>query len=250
MSKKLRQEKILAILKKQGFATVKELVALLDYSSATVNRDLNDMQLHGTVKRSYGGVEAVEKKYPPLPFRYDLMKKEKRHIGMRAAEEVADGDVIFIDASTTASYMGAYLSGKKDIRVITNNMRLAIELTESGIAVTVLGGDVVEKPSMLGGDTAVENAMRISVDKTFYSTAGFSEDGRIADGGAYRLLHRVMMKNARRVYYLADEGKRREDLKGRTLDSFAEISCVISDFAFSEETRAAFPETEFICVKE
>ena len=250
MSKKLRQEKILAILKKQGFATVKELVSLLDYSSATVNRDLNDMQLHGTVKRSYGGVEAVEKKHPPLPLRYDLMKKEKRHIGMRAAAEVADGDVIFIDASTTASYMGAYLADKKNIRVITNNMRLAMELSERGIAVTVLGGDVVEAPSMLGGDAAVESAMCLSVDKTFYSSGGFSEDGRIADGNVYGLLHRVMIKNARRVYYLADEGKRCEDIKGRARYSFREISCVISDFAFSEETRAAFPDTEFICVKE
>ena len=249
MSRKIRQDSILAILHKQGYATVKELVTLLDYSTATVNRDLNDMQRQGLVKRSYGGVEAVKKKYPPLPFRYDLMKKEKRHIGQRAAEEVADGDVIFIDASTTASYMSSYLSDKKDIRVITNNMQLAILLAGRGIAVTVLGGDVVESPSMLGGDTAVEQAMRLSVDKAFYSTAGFAEDGRIADGGTYRLLHRVMMKNAKRVYYLADEGKRCEDIKGRFLDSFAEVSCVISDFPFSEKTRAAFPETEFICVK-
>ena len=249
MSKKLRQEKILAILKKQGFATVKELVSLLDYSSATVNRDLNDMQLHGLVKRSYGGVEAIEKKVPPLPFRYDLMKKEKRHIGRRAAEEVADGDVIFIDASTTASYMSAYLTDKKNIRVITNNMQLAIDLVERGIAVTVLGGNVVENPSMLGGDMAVENAMRFSVDKTFFSTVAFTEDGHIADGGTYGLLHRIMMKNAKRIYYLADEGKRCKNLKGQ-IDSFSEVSCVISDFDFPEETRAAFPETEFICVKE
>ena len=249
MSKKLRQEKILSILKKQGFATVKELVSLLDYSSATVNRDLNDMQLHGLVKRSYGGVEAIEKKFPPLPFRYDLMKKEKRHIGRRAAEEVADGEVIFIDASTTASYMGAYLTDKKNIRVITNNMQLAIDLVERGVAVTVLGGDVVENPSMLGGDTAVENAMRFSVDKVFFSTTAFAENGCIAEGGTYRLLHRVMMKNAKRIYYLADEGKRCAELKGQ-IDSFAEVSCVISDFDFSEKTRVAFPKTEFICVKE
>ena len=249
MSQKIRQEQILAILKKQGYATVKELVSLLDYSSATVNRDLNDMQKRNLVKRSYGGVEAVEKKFPPLPFRYDLMKKEKRHIGRRAAEEVADTDVIFIDASTTASYMGTYLANKRNIRVITNNMQLAIDLAGQGIAVTVLGGDVVEPPSMTAGSTAVENAMRLSVDKIFFSTGAFTEDGRIADGGIYRLLHRVMMKNAKRIYYLADEGKCCRDLKGQ-IDSFAEVSCIISDFDFSAETRAAFPKTEFICVKE
>ncbi len=250
MAQRIRHEKILSILKKQGFATVKELVALLDYSTATVNRDLNELQKQGLVKRSYGGAEAtLQKKYPPLPFRYDLMKKEKRHIGKAAAALVEDGDVIFIDASTTASYMGAYLSDKKDVHVITNNMQLAIQLAEDGTRVTVLGGEVSEKPCMLAGNVTVENAMRYRADKMFFSTGGFTADGSISGGSRYHLLHRTMMRGSSRVYFLADEGKKKDRVKELTA-SFSEISCVISDLEFPEETKSAFPHTEFICVKE
>ncbi len=250
MSQKLRQEKILAILKKQGYATVKELVSMLDYSSATVNRDLNAMQKQKLVKRSYGGVEPItQRRYPTLPFRYDLMKKEKRHIGKAAASFVENGDTLFIDASTTASYMGAYLSEKKDLHVITNNMQLAIQLSESGIRVTVLGGTVLESPSMLIGDETVENAMRYHADKMFFSTGSFTPDGAIGDGSSYYLLHRTMMKGSEKIYYLADEGKEVPTVK-KQVASFADITCVISDREFPEETKKAFLGTTFVCIKE
>ena len=58
MSKKIRQEQILQILKKQGYVTVRYLSDTLQYSVATINRDLNAMQRQGLIKRSYGGVEA------------------------------------------------------------------------------------------------------------------------------------------------------------------------------------------------
>ena len=249
MSRKIRQDDILAILEKQGYATVKELVILLDYSSATVNRDLNDMQKRGLVKRSYGGVEAVaRKRFPSLPFRYDLMKKEKRHIGKAAAALVEDGDTVFIDASTTAGYMGDYLSDKKDIHVITNNMMLAIQLAEAEVRVTVLGGSVVERPSMLAGEEAVEQILHYHADKMFFSTSAFTEDGQIADGGCYRLLHRIMMKCADRVYYLADANKLKKEGAAQG-ESFQSVTCVISNFAFPDATRAAFPDTDFLCVR-
>ena len=57
MSQKIRREQILEILQKRRFVTVRYLVETLDYSSATINRDLNAMEVLHLVKRSYGGVE-------------------------------------------------------------------------------------------------------------------------------------------------------------------------------------------------
>lgn len=246
MPKKPRQETILHILEKQGFATVKELIDLLDYSSATINRDLNDMEKRGLVKRVYGGVEPVaSKKFPPLPFRYDLNKKEKRHIGKAAASLVEDGDTVFIDASTTASYMGHYLTEKKDLHVITNNMPLAIQLSEAGVRVTVTGGSVIEPPGMLAGDEAVENASHFRADKMFFSTGGFTEEGEILDGNAYFLLHRVMMQNAKSVYFLADASKLGDGLPKKLCD-FAAVSHVISDHIFPCELKTRYKDTVFL----
>ena len=92
MSQKIRQEQILHILEKRKYVTVRYLCDTLHYSSATINRDLNAMQIVGLVKRSYGGVEFVEKSHhlPPLPQRQIYMKKEKRRLARAAAELIED----------------------------------------------------------------------------------------------------------------------------------------------------------------
>lgn len=42
--------------------------------------------------------------------------------------------------------MGDYLSAKKDITVITNNMALEEYLNQNGVKVIPTGGDIVEPP--------------------------------------------------------------------------------------------------------
>ena len=64
-----RIEAIMNILKKNGYVTVKYLTEELKYSNATINRDLTIMEKQKLVKRSYGGVELLEKTSIPLPFR-------------------------------------------------------------------------------------------------------------------------------------------------------------------------------------
>ena len=89
---KRRQEQILAILKAEKYATVKYLTHILDCSTATVNRDLNELQTAGLLKRCYGGAEAVDGLLPPLPQRQFYRKGEKRRNAKKAAELIQNGD--------------------------------------------------------------------------------------------------------------------------------------------------------------
>lgn len=57
MYQKERIDKIMEILKENGYVTVKYLIDKLHYSNATVNRDLNIMASRKLITRSYGGVE-------------------------------------------------------------------------------------------------------------------------------------------------------------------------------------------------
>ena len=67
MSAKQRQDKIIEILEKEGYVTVKYLAGELHYSSATINRDLNALEQRQLVTRSYGGVELENStRLPPL----------------------------------------------------------------------------------------------------------------------------------------------------------------------------------------
>lgn len=244
-----RLNSILEILKQYGYVTVKYLTSTLHYSNATINRDLNILQSRKQIHRTYGGVELIENKDVPLPFRYHKMRTEKLKIGKKAAEQVEDGDTVFLDQSTTTEYMTEFLAEKKDITVITNNMAIASRLSEYGKEVICLGGRIIEPPSMLGGADTVETAAKYRVDKMFFSTSYVSEDGKIGSAESFYLLQKTVAQNADKIYYLADRDKLESVHRTkRFVFDFEKVDCVISDHEFAKQTQEKYKTTQFIKV--
>lgn len=246
MNGKLRRDAIIEIMQIQGYTTVQYLTETLHYSTATINRDLNILQNQHVIKRSYGGAELIKNQGVPLIFRYNKAKTEKRHIGKTAASFVEDGDTIFIDASTTTQCMVQYLTERKNLTVITNNMAVATYLSEYKINAICLGGTVIETPYMLGGDQTVENIMKYRADKMFFATRGVTPDYKIS-GSIYYLVHKNMMQNSSKIYYLVDHEKVNVECN-TILCSFEKVDCVISDYQFPEELRREYQGTEFVYV--
>lgn len=248
MSQKIRQEQILDILGKRGYVTVRYLVTALRYSSATINRDLNHMQVLGLVKRSYGGVELSQREQlPPLPERQFYRKKEKRALARAASELIQNGETVFLDGSTTVQCILPFLSGKKQLRILTNNMRLAMELSDLAFDVVCLGGHVSERPYVLHSDETVEIAQKFRAHKLFFSLDCVTAEGAV--NCVEYMLYKTMLKNSDEAYLLIDKTKI-VDRVDKLLCDFSALAGVISDFDFPEETKQAFPGTTFIYVKD
>ena len=246
MFRKERHDAILSEMKKHGYLTVKYFTQKLHYSTATINRDLNELERQKLIKRSYGGAELVERRGIPLPYRYNKMRVEKRLVAHAAAELVKPGDTIFIDGSTTTQSMAQFLTEIENITVITNNISLVSYLSEYGVDVICLGGRIQEVPSMLNGDITVMNAAMFRADKMFFSTGGVSDNGRIG-GSCYNLMFSIMAQNSEKIFYLADHDKINVKTSLYLFD-FNKIDYVISDYDFPEETKQKYPKTEFIFV--
>ncbi|MBR4872864.1 MAG: DeoR/GlpR transcriptional regulator [Clostridia bacterium] len=245
MSQKPRRDEILNILKRNGFCTVNALVNELHYSTATIYRDLNELEHLNLVKRSYGGVELAGRKgMMSLSSRYDYMKPEKRRLAQIAAACVEDGDTIFLAGGSTTEYMAPYLADKKNIHVITHNIRLVEYFAELGIEVTCLGGKMFDPPSILLSEETVENIMKFNTDKAFLSPTGISETGDVEVSEAYYMVYRVSMQRAKKTYLISDKSKwgRRSD---RRISDLSGFDCVISDIAFPSTIKGDFPKTKF-----
>ena len=247
MNGKIRRDQILDIIQKQGYTTVQYLTETMHYSTATINRDLNILQGQNLIKRSYGGAELNTEQRIPVLFRYHKSKAEKRMLGMTAASMVNDGDTVFIDASTTTQTMAQYLTKRHNLTVITNNMALATYLSEQEIRVICLGGSVVETPCMLGGDDTAEHASKYLVDKMFFSTGGITSDG-VLFGSLYDSVHKSMMKNAKKVYYLVDSEK--VDINRKTvLCDLSKVDVMITNHVFPEKLEKQYPDTKIVFVE-
>ncbi len=247
MTQKERIDAIIDIINKNGFVTVKFLTEELHYSTATINRDLNALENQNIVKRSYGGAEIVQPKTTSLFFRYSKMRPVKNKIAQKASEFVQDGDMIFVDCSTTAQYLGRYLTNKKDLTVITNNITLASYLSEWGIKAICLGGVIMEPPSMVYSSETIENAKKYGADKLFFSPSSVTPDGKIGASNyeEHILLIKSMMENSKEVYMLCDHRKITDACK-KYLGTLKDIDVVITDFAFSNDIKDKYNETKYV----
>ena len=104
-------------------ASIDELCEVFGVSKNTIRRDLNDLEARGHISKVYGGVTATPNTGAvPMPVRSELNSSDKALIGQLAAEEVTDGDTVFIDSGSTTLQLLRYLGGHKNLTIITHSL--------------------------------------------------------------------------------------------------------------------------------
>src|SRR3954451_7505086 len=98
-----RRRLLLNRISQQGFATLEDLVASVGASESTIRRDLEALDLAGSIKRTHGGAVCIGdvRAMPALDERATSAAEEKRRIGRAAAAMVRDGDTVLLDGGTT-----------------------------------------------------------------------------------------------------------------------------------------------------
>ena len=206
-----RQEQIMAILEKDKSASVKDLASKLYVSLPTIRRDLTELEEQGKVQRTHGGVvlrKATDAEIP-LVFREDQNNSSKKAIAEKASKYINDGDVIFLDASSTVSYLIPYLERFNDIIVITNSPKISMKLGERKIKNYCTGGLLLMHSIAFVGNQTKQFVSGINADLFFFSSRGYTENGTITDSSEQEAaVKKAMLKNAARSYYLCDSSKR------------------------------------------
>lgn len=244
-----RMDEIMKILKENHYVTVDYLVKKVKYSPASIRRDLTLLEKQGLVTRSYGGVTYKDANISPFRFRQHNMKTAKNAIAKKAVSLVNNGDVIFIDGSSTAQYMGRFLADKKGLTVVTCNMLLADFLSEHGINTYCTGGKIVEYPGILGGNLMLDTLSKFRFDITFFSSTAFRSDGQIISQSEDCVLtYQFFRKYSDKLVYLC--GSNKFDAAGKfTCLTMDDIDFFISDNTPPESLEKTFKETTFICTK-
>ena len=116
MIKKERQNTILAMIRSRKYCTIKYLSEQLFVAAITIRRDLTEMESAGLVTRCYGGATIPEHENREVPF--EIRSKNnlsiKKNLAKKAYKLIHDGDVVFLDASSTVSHIVDYLSAEQN----------------------------------------------------------------------------------------------------------------------------------------
>ena len=206
-----RQAQILEILEQRKSISVTKLAELLYVSQPTVRRDLTSLMEQGKVQRTHGGVvlRKASDAEIPLMFREDQNNAAKKAIAGKAAKLIRDGDVIFMDASSTVAYLIPHLKKFRDLIVITNSPKTSIRLGEQQIKNYCTGGQLLMHSIAYVGSETEKFIAGINADVFFFSSRGYTEDGLITDSSEQEVaVKKAMLQNAERSYYLCDSSKR------------------------------------------
>ena len=207
-----REKSILEILVKEKKATVADLAARLYISTPSIRRDLASLEKQKLIRRVHGGAvideSAVSQIKLPFLVREYEESSAKTQMAKMAIELVKDGDVIFLDASTSAYNIIPLLREKRDILVITNGVKALQMLAQMEIPTVSTGGELVGSCMALVGEDACDTVRKYKADVFFFSCRGMSEDGDLTDiAPKENYVRKRMMEHAKRTYLLCGKNK-------------------------------------------
>lgn len=220
-----RHREILAALESNGSVRVTNLARRLGVTEETIRRDLEKLGAEGLLVRIHGGAISVNDERQDIPFevRKATNLAQKRAIAQRAVEMIHEGDVIALDASTTALEL-ARLIPDMPITVVTNALSIVSALLDRKLVKVVsTGGQLDSDSACFVGSMAEAGLARFSLSRVFLSCKGVDlERGLSEANDEHASIKKSMLDLADRVYLLADHSK----FALRSMVFFAQASAV------------------------
>lgn len=236
-----RNNQIIEILKERNTATVRYLANKLFVSEPTIRRALSDLEKGGKIKRTFGGAVLSEEinKEIPLILREQENVPQKREIAVQAAKKIRDGQLIFIDASSTASYLVDQLSPFKNLTVVTNSPKISLKLSDMKIKCYCTGGLLLEHSISYVGTHAERFVNYFNADVMFFSCRGLSFTGELTDQSIEESqLRQAMLSHSNKKFMLCTSEKFGKKYSFN-LCSYKDIDEIISDVPFVLQSDAA-----------
>lgn len=199
-----RAEMITKALETKSTISVAELSDLLQVSVVTVRKDLQRLEDAGKLKRTFGGAA----------FQNSTSEEQRRllaaqRIAERVAQDVEDGDCIIMNAGNTTLLTARNLLSKKQLKVITNSISIARELSKhKEFQLIFLGGAMNANAVFTYGREAIEQLDQYKANKLILSVNGIScSKGLTTRHMEAADLFRKMIERAEKMIVVADDAK-------------------------------------------
>jgi len=234
MNAQKRRQQILEKIGSAGEVEIKQLAAALKTAEITIRRDLNQLSEDGLLYRTHGGAMKVN----PLEFPHRFInkaavnKEAKDRIARRAAAEIKDGDIIFLDCGSTVFRICQFIQNKK-IKVITNSIPIVYELRDSLATINIIGGEFDPERQAVHGKMAEMHIKKYRAAKAFLGVDGISPNGLFANGEKEAAMTVALAAQSSFTFLLCDATK----IDKETYLRFADIDladALITDYDISQ----------------
>ncbi|WP_196591496.1 DeoR/GlpR family DNA-binding transcription regulator [Pectinatus frisingensis] len=245
MTQEERWLAIKEILNNHKKVEIKYLSRKLAVSEMTIRRDLENLEKKGILKRVLKGAIATSiNNTDPIDDSLKIRAQQnvpgKNAIARYASNLIHDGDIIFLDASTTVYALCPYIVDKK-ITIVTNCIRICNYFNLIKNVNIILAGGILRYGtlSLIGTDTNTF-LKQYNTNKLFLSGKALSFKDGLTDVNAFEIeAKKAAMENTEEVILLLDSTKLNKTSLIKVCD-ITDISKVIVDESnnFSPEQTA------------
>lgn len=212
MLAKERQDKIYELVQKNGAVTTGFLVERFQVSIETIRRDLLNMERNGKLSRVHGGAIAKGNMKPflKLPERNQDHFEQKENLSFGAMEFISEGDIIGIDAGSTAIAFAQALKEKfSKLTIVTHFLDVFNLLcNHEDFSVILCGGHYIRHENAFYGELTLDMLKTLHIQKCFIFPSAVSLEYGIRD--YQKELYQVqkqMIKSSDQIFVLADSSK-------------------------------------------
>lgn len=155
-------------------------------------------------------------------------------IAEKAAKLIKDGDIIFLEQSSSTFFLADEIKNRESLTVVTNSIEIVRLLSDSKIKIIYSGGVLSNdnRVCLVGAD-AEEVFKNINADIMFFSSKSLDYDGTISDCTREEvLIRKPMLKNAIKKVFLCDSEK------FGTRSAYIQCSLSDIDYLVSEDEKA------------
>lgn len=212
MFAKERQDIIYEMILKNNAVTVANLVEKFAVSIETVRRDLLEMEKQGLLTRVHGGAVAKTgmSGFAALSQRNNEHGNQKKELSLKACEFINEGDIIAVDAGSTATFFAEALKEKfTKLTVITHSLDVFNILNSyKDFSVILCGGYLMKEENTFYGSLTVNMYSTLYAQKAFIFTSAVSLEHGICDfRQEFYDVQKVMIGCADEIFVLADSSK-------------------------------------------
>lgn len=199
----------------QNRIEIKQLCDTFGISVETARRDLNALEDEGIVRRIYGGAVLASSTgerdlMPPWGTRFTKNLEEKRAIAREILRWIPDNSIIALDSGTSIFEIAKLLREKKNLTILSNDLRITLELSvNTNHTIYYIGGLVKKDDMITTGFLATDFLEYFShIDLTILSTDGFDVGVGLTDHNVEMgTLKAAMVKKSSQVILSVDHSK-------------------------------------------
>lgn len=199
-----RKQKIKDLILERKSATVAELAKMFSVTDETIRRDLRSLEKEGVLMRSYGGafVQTGVENVIDYSIRSTVYLEEKTFIAEKCKQIIQNGDVIFLDNSTTTYFIAKAVQDMR-LTLITNSLPIVDLLsTKENIRLISTGGFFSMKELAFYGSKAQKALQEYYVDKAFFSCRSISLEHGVTDSNDSLAQMRITITDRSKERYL------------------------------------------------